>query len=140
MSGFVYHNHWVRIVCHMLIIRKKQFEAIKISAYMTYLLRTVRKTWPEQCLELGDEDLVRRIEKCLERAESHGITKTNNKTRFINLAFLLERDDFDTAAETQWAATILGWESGSENLKMSALEKRAEIEMERQIEAQRNST
>ncbi len=124
----------------MLIIRKKQFEAIKVSAYMTYLLRTVRKTWPDQCRELGDDDLVKRIEKCLERADSHGITKTNNKTRFINLAFLLARDDFDTAAETQWAATILGWESGSENLKMSALEKRAEIEMERKIEAERNST
>ncbi len=123
----------------MLIVRKEQFEAIKVSAYMSYLLKTIRKAWPQQCRELGDDGVVNRIQKCLERADSHGITKTNNKTRFVKLAFLLDRDDFDTAAETQWAATILGWESGSENLKMSALEKRAEIEMERQIEAERNS-
>ena len=120
----------------MFTIREEQFEALQKSAYMNYLLKTFRQRWPEKCRQLGGEGLIHRIESCLARAEAHGITKANNKTRFINLAFLLDCDDFDTAEETPWAQTILGWESGSENLKMSALEKRAELEMERRLEAE----
>ncbi len=118
----------------MFTIRKEQFTTYRKTAYMSYLLKTFKNRWPEQCRKLGEKGLVPHIESCLARAKAHGISKTNNKTRFVNLTFLLDCADFDT--EIPWAETILGWESGSEDLKMNALEKRAEREVENRLESE----
>ena len=122
----------------MLIIRKEQFETLNRSVFEDDLFNSVIKAWPEECQRLGDDGVIDWLRQSLERAELYGITKNNNKRRFVNLSFLLGRIDFDIAPETEWAATILGWESGGENLKMSALEKRAEVELDRLIDMEGN--
>ncbi len=45
--------------------------------------------------------------------------------------FILGREDYDKAAETGWAGTILNWHEAGEELKLAALEKRCEIEFEK---------
>ena len=49
----------------------------------------------------------------------------------VGLMFILEREDYDVAAETGWAGKILNWHEAGEELKLAALEKRSEIEFEK---------
>lgn len=119
----------------MLKIREKQleeldrvFEEENIPVQMATLLE---RSFPEACAELGKEGLMQRIEKGRALAEQHEIKKFPNVVRYINLMFILEREDYDVAAETGWAGKILNWYEASEELKLAALEKRCEIEFEK---------
>ncbi len=120
----------------MLKIREKQlekldrvFEEQNIPAQMATLLT---RSFPETCAELGKDGLMRRIARGRELAEQYGIQQFPNVVRYINLMFILEREDYDVAAETDWAGTILNWLEAGEELKLAALEKRCEIEFEKE--------
>ena len=119
----------------MLKIREKQldeldrvFEEQNIPAQMAALLK---RSFPEACSDLGKEGLRQRITRGRELAEKYGIRKFPNVVRYINLMFILEREDYDVASETNWAGKILNWFEASEELKLAALEKRSEIEFEK---------
>jgi hypothetical protein len=116
----------------MLKIREKQleeldrvFEEKNIPAQMAAILT---QSFPVECDKLGQEGLMRRVARGRELAGKYGIRKFPNVVRYINLMFVLEREDFDTAEETAWAGTILNWYEAEEELKLAALEKRCEME------------
>lgn len=89
------------------------------------------KAFPEQADALGPDGTSRWVETGVQRCAELGIVKRENVTRFVHLMFLLGRENFDSAPETSWAGAILGWSNAEEDLKLAALEKRAEIEQER---------
>ena len=128
---------WANRECYqkMLKIRRKQLEELdrsfdekNVPEQMASLLR---QSFPAACDALGEEGLIRRIAVGRELAEKYGIRRFSNVVRYINLMFILERENYDVAAETGWAGKILNWHEASEELKLAALEKRCEIEFEK---------
>ena len=119
----------------MLKIREKQldeldrvFEEQNIPAQMAALLK---RSFPKACTDLGKKGLMQRISRGRALAKKYGIRKFPNVVRYINLMFILEREDYDVAVETGWAGKILNWYEADEELKLAALEKRCEIEFEK---------
>ena len=119
----------------MLKIREKQleeldrvFEEQNIPAQMAGLLK---RSFPKACADLGEAGVMARIARGRALAEQYGIQQFPNVVRYINLMFILEREDYDVAPETGWAGKILNWYEAGEELKLAALEKRCEIEFEK---------
>jgi hypothetical protein len=114
-----------------IVIRKHQQKLLEADVrrrrFVDPLAAMMEKLWPEQCERLGREGVRLRIEAGLEKAAGHGIREQTNMTRYVHLVFLLDDEDFDTAPGTEWAGTILAWKCG-ENMKLAALEKRAQDE------------
>ncbi len=119
----------------MLTIRKKQFEELdrlfSEKSIPVFIASLLRRSFPEACDALGKEGLMRRIAAGKELAEKYGIHRLDNVIRCINLMFILVREDYDAADETDWAGKILNWPEADEDLKLAALEKRSEIEVEK---------
>ena len=118
----------------MLWVRKAQIEAFKREAERAKILdlcKLLPDMYPGLALALGEKGIRRWVEKGAEKAGKYGICKFENITRFIHLMFSLVNEDFDTASETAWAGTILGWNNAEEGLKLAALEKRARMEAEK---------
>lgn len=117
-------------------IRPEQVDFLEHESFPRQLYRAIVRAWPERTAAMTEESLRTRLETTIESARGHGIEKRENITRYVHLTFLLGREDFDTAPETSWAAVILGWEM-DETKKLDKLEKRVEIEQERQMSAAR---
>lgn len=96
--------------------------------YLRELTDSMAGTYPEVLQRLGRNGVRKRIESGIKRAVALGIERQANVLRYVHLLFVLDRDDIDSAPETAWAGTILGWTGADENLKLSALEKRAQQE------------
>ena len=119
----------------MVIIRKTQLSAIRESNFRRSLRDFVRKVWPSECQRLGNKDVESRIQACLDKAKIYEITDQGDIRRFINLMFILDDKDFDTSQDTQWASKILSWKDATSELKLSALERRAEIDQIEKMKA-----
>jgi hypothetical protein len=121
----------------MLRIRDDQWSAFEDDVearFVDQVCEAVQVAWPEACKALGRSGVRARVEGGVKRARDHEIQDPNNVTRFVHLQFALGRDDIDTAPETSWVATILGWPEASEKLKLAALEKRVEIDADKEFE------
>jgi len=112
----------------MLVIRKAQLQALQEDLKKRQVAELMRKTWPEECEQLGPAGLQPWIDLGFQKASSYDMHDPAEAVRFIHLMFALG-EDFDTAPETAWAGTILHWAGASNELKLAALEKRAEDEL-----------
>jgi hypothetical protein len=119
----------------MLKIRETQLDeldrAFEEQNVPARIVTLVKRSFPEACAALGKEGLDARIARGRLLAEKYGINEFANVVRYINLMFILEREDFDVAAETVWAGKILNWQEADEELRLAALERRCEIEFEK---------
>lgn len=115
----------------MLKIRSEQMQTLNDQAYSKRLRELMKKCWPDQCQELGEEKLAERLKLGIQKAEDYGFRDQNYSTRFIHLIFLLNMEDFDVSPETPWAKQVLGWEDASDVLKLAALEKYAQEYIEK---------
>jgi len=133
----------------MLKIRKKQVEALVNDLSETWkcdfctseiskcdFCRVLLRAYPEKVKDLSQDDLRNRIWHGIEKARGYGFKQRSNMERYVHLMFILDREDFDTAPETEWAGQILGWEDADEDIKMNALEKRVRDDKIRQIRSE----
>lgn len=119
----------------MRIIRRRQLAAIRESNFRRSLRDFVLKVWPSDCNRMGNEEVESRIQACLDKAKIYEITDQGDIRRFINLMFILDDIDFDISPERPWATKILAWKDATPELKLSALERRAEIDQIQQMKA-----
>ena len=115
----------------MLKINKEQmgiFEEDYFRRRIEKICHVMAKVYEDAAVELGADGVERRVRLAIEQAKEHGIEEPLNKERYVHLMFFLDREDFDTAPETEWAGQILGWPDADEHLKIAALEKRAQEE------------
>ena len=74
-----------------LEIRAEQWRAFEDDAERRFedlLFETIRRSWPEVCERLGDEDAKGRIEEAVDRARHYGWTEQDHITRFTHIAFM----------------------------------------------------
>lgn len=118
----------------MLRIRPEQRQAFRDAAEEARLA-SFRRLLPEQypglCVALGEEGVRRWVAKGVRKARAHGMAKTANVQRFVHLMFQLVDDEFDRNPSVAWAGAILRWPHASEELRLTALEKRAAAEAEK---------
>jgi hypothetical protein len=113
----------------LFTVRQKQIEAFEEDRLLTSMYEAMFASWPDECSALGRSGVQDRIRAGIVKAKEYAIREQENVRRFIHLIFLLNREDFDTAPETEWAGKMLRWPDADEFLRLAALEKRAQIEM-----------
>jgi hypothetical protein len=99
----------------MLQIRQEQYDALAEYARRRYIVQTsalLRRIFPKECAELGDDGVAGRIRTGMTRAKRHRITDNSDVTRYIQLMFTWG-DDFDTSPKTPWAASLLALRGAS---------------------------
>lgn len=115
----------------MLVIRKEQMDVLADQAMKTFVSRVfghLSEVFPDECRELGDEAVFRRIRDGIERAAGYGIDIEYDVVRFIDLMFIL-RGDYDTSDRFPWANQILLAPDENPTGKMDRLCERAELEL-----------
>lgn len=125
----------------MLVIRNQQMSVFEKAATENRFNRfydNLARIYPHVAARLGAEGVRARAQRAMDRAESHGFRERENIEAFVHIAFLLDREDFDTAPETQWAGQILAWENADAYTKIAALEKRIQDDaMKAAVEAEK---
>ncbi len=114
----------------MLTIRKEQMDQMGDEAMKTFVSRVsdhLSEIFPDECLELGDEVVGRRITDGIERAADYGIDIEYDVVRFINLMFIL-CEDYDTSDRFPWARKILSKPDENPTDRVDRLCERAEQE------------
>ncbi len=92
-------------------LRKEQLEAFERymrEGFVRRVMAHLRRFFPAQCAELGDQGLREMVHYGIERAGSYGIEAEGDISRYIDLMFEFGRD-FDS--DLRWAAEILNDES-----------------------------
>lgn len=91
-------------------VSPKQLDALAVGAEARFerqMLAQLRKVWPEQCEERGEEGVRRSIRAGLERARSYGFSRGNDVARYIHLMYAVT-DDFDTHERVPpWVGRLL---------------------------------
>jgi len=112
-------------------IRSEQLGALSQAASESFESRMaahLRKYFPADCAQMGDEGLHDTIRQGIGRAADHGISTEYDVARFIDLMFILCRD-FDTNPNTPWAADTLADEALGPSEKMDRLYARTQREL-----------
>jgi hypothetical protein len=80
-----------------------EHEAAKFEDRM---VEHLRENFPEECEEMGEEDVREAVRHGVERAGEYGMELEQDVCNYINVMFVYGRD-FDTDAELPWAGQIL---------------------------------
>jgi hypothetical protein len=92
-----------------MIIRMEQMETLSDYTFRKFVDRMVahlKKEFPEQTENMGEDALRDLINKSMERAETYGVTDDIDIERYLECALLYGRD-FDANPQTLWAGEIL---------------------------------
>lgn len=90
-------------------IRDEQLEAFtedRTAKFEQYMVDHLRRWIPDQCAELGQEEVRKRIRNGIDRAAMHDIYGQRDLARFIDLTFVLG-PRFVQGPEHPWARRIL---------------------------------
>jgi len=115
----------------MHIIRKEQMDLLADEAMKTFVSRVfdhLSEVFPDECRELGDEVVGRRITDGIERAAGYGIDIEYDMVRFIDLMFIL-CEDYDTSDRFPWTRQILAEPDENPTDRVDRLCERAEQEL-----------
>jgi hypothetical protein len=82
------------------------FERAKAAELVSALTGTLAESYPALAAELGAAELERRLLEAAERARQHGIEKSNDLARYLNIACALG-PRFDEDDRYPWARPIL---------------------------------
>ncbi len=117
----------------MLVIRKKQIEALDRQSEKLFLDRMVdhlSEIFPEKCKELGSKAQIRELARQgLERARGYGIDTEQDVALFVDIMFGIG-PDFPDGEDMRWARSILENEGLSGPAKMAFILQRLEKEIE----------
>jgi hypothetical protein len=117
----------------MLKIRNQQMALL--SRYMEQsfeerMVRCLREFFPQRYEEFGEKRVHDLIRQGIATAATYQIIRECDVARYITLMFSL-REDFDTNAETAWAAPILKDNSRSAEERLEQLYARTLEELEK---------
>ena len=93
----------------MFRVRAAHDEAFRQDALRRFVERVLahlRQDLAKQTAGCADDALRARVGSCIERAKTYGLLTQREVVCFVDATYLLG-EDFDTAAETEWAAEIL---------------------------------
>jgi hypothetical protein len=93
----------------MFVMRQSHLEAFDeavTEGFEDRMLGHLRARFPQECEELGEEGVRRRIRDGAKRAARYEMKSERDVARFIRFMFGI-RPDFDKSRKTQWAADIL---------------------------------
>ena len=107
----------------MLVIREAQIVALSRalrSRFEREALGHVKACFPEQCVELGEENAFHYVQQGLRRAKDYGFESQYDLLRFLNVMFTLG-GDFDTSELHAWMRPILTGRDMAPSTRMDAL-------------------
>ena len=116
------------------ILRREQLDVLAevytAQKFEERLVEHLRQTWPEECAELGEIRLRRRVLDGVCKATEYGFSEESHVSRFMNLIFLWG-DDFDSDDDRPRVREILHSKALSARNKITQLIILAEDELER---------
>ncbi len=110
----------------MLVIRKKQFTAIKedagsfYAAFETSMISHIKTVFPDQAEVMTDEEIRVLVREGVEKAAAYRIARSENVALFIDLLVGLA-PDFDTREDIAWIRDILEDGQLSEDVRMTLI-------------------
>ena len=117
----------------MLVIRKKQMEALDSHSEKLFLDRMVDhlyEIFPDKCQELGSRAQVRKVARQgLEQAQGYGIDTEQDVALYVDIMFGIG-PDFPDGEDMAWARSILENDSLIGPAKMDLILQRLEKELE----------
>jgi len=93
----------------VFILRKEHLDAFALAAREGFEDRTaahLQSRFPQECEELGEEEVRERIREGIERAGRYDIHAEKDVATFIRYMFGLA-PDFDTSRKFEWVGPIL---------------------------------
>lgn len=93
----------------MLIIRKEQWDVLAEYSRKNAEDRMVRKffqRYPDDCEQMGEEALRRRIQRGMKKSDHYGLTSAQHVAQFIDMMFTWG-DNFDASPKLPWASKAL---------------------------------
>jgi hypothetical protein len=117
----------------MLVIRKKQIEALDRQSEKLFLDRMVdhlHEIFPDKCEELGSKGKIRELARQgLERAQGYGIDTEQDVALYVDIMFGIG-PDFPDGEDMAWARSILENDGLIGPAKMDLILQRLEKELE----------
>ena len=107
----------------MLVIREAQIVALSRalrSRFEREALGHVKACFPEQCVELGEENAFHYVQQGLRRAKDYGFESQYDLLRFLNVMFTLGAD-FDQSELHAWMRPILMGRDMAPSTRMDSL-------------------
>ena len=117
----------------MLQIRKQQFEALAQYARKQYVDRMavlMRRLYPQECGQLGDEATRLRISSAVDQAKEFDIVENADVQRFIQMTFQWGPQ----FATLPWASRILAMKQMTAAKRMNSLAMASGAQLEAQFE------
>ena len=93
----------------MVVIRKEQMDQMGDEEYRKFeqkMIAHLNEFFPDECKELGEEEVRKAIAYGVNRAASYGIEIERDVCNYIDLMFAIGKD-YDTDPEEPWAGQIL---------------------------------
>lgn len=118
----------------MLNVREQQMEALALNTTPLQeaeaeLVAHVRRAFPEQCQQLGEDRTHVVVLYGLGRALEHGFNRRQQIARYLNLMFLFGAD-FDRDPKLPWASQVLTEPSLKDELdRMDRLQRAAAVSL-----------
>jgi hypothetical protein len=120
----------------MLTLREEQKLALLEEAHprlldtrMRKLCATVARIYPEVCEELSEAEIRSWVEHGIAVAQEHEFELFESQARYVHLTFLAGDRNLESSDVHPWVSKILAWADSDEGLRLTALETRADKEL-----------
>ncbi len=96
------------------------FRQLKLKDFENRALAHLRKHLPQETAPYSDDDLRRRVQSCVVRAQHYGLNSERGIVAFVDATYL-QREDFDANPSTAWARPVLTNPALNEDEKITLL-------------------
>jgi hypothetical protein len=90
----------------VLVIRNEQMKAIREALTKDWIIRYLRKCYPERAHQMGAGAIAVLVEDSLRRARAHGFRDPSELRKYAHVTFLLGVE-FERDSHFEWARKIL---------------------------------